>query len=102
MIAGTVQGTRLIRATVFSAAVVFCASSASAMTVLSQANSIARPEIATEVKIICEQDGFCHQRGRRPVAHWVYGEGNFDRPYVGPGYYGRPGHRWIWWPFFIY
>ena len=60
------------------AAVVFCASGASAMPVLSQTNSIARPEIAIEVKIICEQDGYCHQRGRRPVARWVYGEGNFD------------------------
>ncbi len=71
------------------------------MPVLGQANSIARPEIATEVKIICEQDGYCHQRGRRPVARWVYGEGNFDATYVGPGYYGRPGHRWIWWPFLV-
>jgi hypothetical protein len=102
MIAETAQGTRLIRAIILSAAVVFCASSVSAMPVLGQANSIARPEIATEVKIICEQDGYCHQRGRRPVARWVYGEGNFDATYVGPGYYGRPGHRWIWWPFLGY
>jgi hypothetical protein len=92
----------LIKTTILAAAAVFYVATASAMPVLGQVNSIARPETITEVKIICEQDGYCHQRGRRPVARWVYGEGNFDGPYVGPGYYGRPGHHWIWWPFLGY
>lgn len=93
----------MIKTTILAAAAIFYVTTASAaMPVLSQANSIARPETATEVKIICEQDGYCHQRGRRPVARWIYGEGNFDGPYVGPSYYGRPGHRWIWWPFLGY
>jgi len=69
------------------------------MVALNQANTIARPDLAVNVKIICEEDGHCYQRGRRPVAHWVYGEGNFSGPYVGPGYYGSPAYRWRWWPF---
>jgi hypothetical protein len=90
----------LIRATIFAAAVAFAAGSASAAPILSHASPVVRSGFATEVKIICEQDGYCRQRGRRPVARWVYGEGNFDATYVGPSYYGRPGHRWVWWPFF--
>jgi hypothetical protein len=90
----------LIKTTILAAVAVFYVGSASAMPVLSRTNLIARSEAVTRVKIICEQDGYCHQRGRRPVARWVYGEGNFDAPYVAPGYYGRPGRHWIWWPFF--
>jgi hypothetical protein len=51
------------------------------------------------VRIICGEDGRCYQRGRRPVARWVYGDGNFSGPYTGPGYYGNPRYRWSWWPY---
>jgi len=38
-------------------------------------------------KIVCEQDGRCYQRGRPPVARWVYGDDAFHGPgpYTGPG-----------------
>ena len=53
------------------------------------------------VKIVCEPDGLCYHRGRRPVVRWIYGEGAFSGPgrYVGPGNYGKPGSHWSWWPF---
>lgn len=54
------------------------------------------------VKIVCEQNGFCYHRGRRPVVRWVYGEKAFHGPYVGPGYYGWPGSHHGWWPFVGY
>ena len=94
-------GTALIRATLFALAIGFLATSAPAMPALNQANAIARPEVAVNVKIICEQDGHCYQRGRRPVVRWVYGDDAFygPGPYVGPGYYGRPGRHWAWWAF---
>jgi hypothetical protein len=53
----------------------------------------------TEVKIICEVDGFCFKRGRKPIARWIYGEGAFYGPYTGPGNYGNPRYRYNWWPF---
>jgi hypothetical protein len=87
----------MIRATLLALAVGCLATSASAMPPLSQANAIARPDIAVNVKIICEQDGHCYQRGRRPVARWVYGEGNFSGPYTGPGHYSWPAYRSRWW-----
>jgi len=91
----------VIRAALFGLAVGCFATTASAMPPLNQANAIARPDMAVNVKIICEQDGLCYQRGRKPVARWVYGEGAFygPGPYVGPSYYGRPGRHWAWWAF---
>ena len=81
-----------------TAAFVFFASSAWAMPFI-YSPPIIHPSNAVEVGIICEQDGYCYRRGRRPVARWVYGEGNFSSQYVGPAYYGNPRRHWIWWPF---
>jgi hypothetical protein len=94
----------MTRATVFAsvALVVGCfATGASAMPPLNHANAIARPDALVDVKIICEENGQCYQRGRRPVARWVYGDDAFHGPgpYTGPGYYGRPGRHWAWWAF---
>jgi hypothetical protein len=54
---------------------------------------------AVDVKIVCEPDGYCIKRGRKPVARWVYGEGAFFGPYAGPGNYGNPRYRYGWWPY---
>jgi hypothetical protein len=91
----------MIRATLFALAIGSFATSASAMPLLSQANAIARSDVVMNVKIICDQDGRCYERGRKPVARWVYGEGAFygPGPYAGPGYYGKPGRHWAWWAF---
>lgn len=91
----------MIRGLFFGLAIGCVASNASAMPLIPP-GAIVHSDKVMNVKIVCEQDGRCYQRGRRPVARWVYGEGNFDRPYVGPGYYGWPGHRWVWWPFLGY
>jgi hypothetical protein len=88
--------------TILAATVVLGMGSASAMPLIGQIKSMLRSEIVVDAKIICEQDGYCFNRGRRPVARWVYGQGNFDDHYSGPGNYGRPGHHWIWWPFLGY
>ena len=74
------------------------ASSAMAMPLTPRASMAAQSDIV-DVKIICQEDGFCYQRGRRPVAKWVYGEKNFLGPYTGPGYYGWPNWRTRWWLF---
>jgi len=84
--------------TIFSVlAIGVLSSSASAMPV-SPLNSPPTFSV-TEVKIICEADGNCFKRGRKPIARWVYGEGAFYGPYVGPGNYGNPRYRYNWWPF---
>lgn len=54
---------------------------------------------AVDVKIICEADGYCFKRGRKPVARWVYGEGAFHGPFVAPHNYGNPRYHYNWWPF---
>ncbi len=70
---------------------------------LMRPGSAVGPDNAVNVKIVCEQNGHCYHRGRRPVARWVYGEGAFYGPtYVGPGYYGRPSQYWSWRPFWIW
>ena len=61
--------------------------------------SVAAPDDVVSAKIICSEDSRCYQRGRPPVARWVYGEKNFSGHYVGPGYYGWPNYRWRWWFF---
>src|SRR5262249_34678637 len=61
------------------------------------------PSAMTEnVKIVCEESGHCYRPPvRRPVARWVYGDGNFYGPYAGPGNYGDPRLRYrvlpFWW-----
>ena len=82
----------LIRASFLLVAIALGGSSASAMPLAPRA-SFAAPDNLVNVKIVCEQDGRCFKVGRRPVARWVYGEGNFYGPYVGPGYYGPPGNH---------
>jgi hypothetical protein len=79
-------------------ALALAASSASAMPLVPRASITASDDVVN-VKIICSEDGYCYQRGRRPVARWVYGEKNFSGPYTGPGYYGPPNQRWRWWLF---
>lgn len=89
----------MIKSSVFIAlALALLASSANAMPLTPRA-SMAAPSDIVDVKIICQEDGFCYQRGRRPVAKWVYGEKNFLGPYTGPGYYGWPNYRTRWWLF---
>ena len=62
---------------------------------------LAEPDsLAENVKVICDEDGrYFRPPTRRPVARWVYGDNNFYGPYVGPGDYGNPRHRFNWWPF---
>jgi hypothetical protein len=74
-------------------------SSGSAAPLLNQSNMVPGLGIVENVRIVCEPNGNCYQRGRRPVARWVYGEDAFYGPYVGPGNYGRPGSHsgWGWW-----
>jgi hypothetical protein len=88
----------LIRTSFFLMAFALAASSASAMPLAPRA-SIAAPDDVVNAKIICSEGGHCYQRGRPPVARWVYGEKNFSGPYAGPGYYGWPNYRWRWWFF---
>jgi hypothetical protein len=90
----------LIRATLFALAIGSIGSTASAMPLV-QSSAMLRVDNILNVKIVCEQDGYCHQVGRRPVARWVYGEGAFSGPgsYNGPGNYGHPGRHWAWWAF---
>lgn len=65
----------------------------------------AKPVVRTytaveQVKVICDEQGRCYRPPkRRPVARWVYGDNNFSGPYTGPGDYGSPRSRYIWWPF---
>ncbi len=79
--------------------VVACfATSASAAPLSNQTNSMMRPSIAENVRIVCHADGYCYRLPGRPkVARWIYGDHAFYGPYVGPGYYGRPGSHSGWW-----
>jgi hypothetical protein len=88
-----------MRNTLFWIAVMLLMSSASAAPLLNQRHSLAAPTLVENVRIVCEPNGFCYQRGRRPVATWVYGDDAFYGPYVGPRNYGRPGWHsgWWWW-----
>ena len=81
------------------AAALFGLSSTAAFSVplLNQASSMARPAALTEnVRVICEENGFCYHVGRRPVARWIYGNGAFHGPYDGPRNYGAPGRHYKW------
>jgi hypothetical protein len=73
---------------------------------LNQAHTVAGPASLTqEVRVICEANGVCYRPPGRPlVAEWVYGDGAFYGPSVGPGNYGRPGKHYnmtpswfLWW-----
>jgi hypothetical protein len=89
-----------MRTVLFSLVAASLVTSASAAPLSNQANSVAGPSIAENVKIVCQADGYCYRpRGRPKVARWVYGDDSFYGPYVGPGNYGRPGSHsgWWWW-----
>jgi hypothetical protein len=88
----------LIKTSFILIALLFVGSRASAMPLVSRA-SIVDPDAVVKAKIICEEDGRCYQRGRPPVARWIYGEKSFWGPYVGPGYYGSPAYHSRWWFF---
>ena len=66
----------MIRTSFLVMAFALATSSVSAMPLVPRA-SIAAADDVVNVKIICSEDGYCYQRGRRPVARWVYGEKNF-------------------------
>ena len=89
----------MIKASFFVMVLAFAASSASAMPLAPRASIAATNDDVVDVRIICHEDGYCYQQGRRPVARWVYGEKNFSGPYTGPGNYGWPNYRWRWWLF---
>jgi hypothetical protein len=78
----------------------FCSEASAAALIQPQAFPVS--DNLVSVKVICEQDGYCYHRGRRPVVRWVYGDRVFYGPYVGPGYYGWPGSHNGWWPFVGY
>lgn len=92
----------MIKTSFMVLAIGMLASSASAMPV-GPLGHLSTPGVsapnAVQVAIICEADGYCFKRGRKPVARWVYGEGAFYGPYAGPGNYGNPRYRYNWWPF---
>lgn len=91
----------MIRTSFFALTMGLVASSASSMP-LTPPNAVAHSDNVTNVKIVCEENGYCAQVGRRkPVAHWVYGEGNFSGPlpYTGPG---SPRLHYGWWPYWWY
>jgi hypothetical protein len=85
---------RMIVATAF---ISLFSTAAFSMPLLNQVNSIARASTLVEqVRVVCEENGVCHQVGPRPTARWIYGDGAFYGPYDGPRYYGAPGHRYKW------
>jgi len=78
-------------------AIVTLSTTAFSMPLLNQASSMARPALAENARIVCEESGTCYRLpGRRPVARWIYGDGAFYGPYDGPRYYGSPGRRYAW------
>jgi hypothetical protein len=78
-------------------AIVTLSTTAFSMPLLNQASSLARPTLAENARIVCEESGVCYRLpGRRPVARWIYGDGAFYGPYDGPRYYGWPGRRYGW------
>ena|SRR5258708_26274290 len=91
------EGCALIKTSfsLMALALALAVSSASAMPLAPRA-SIAAPDDVVNAKIVCSEDGYCYQRGRPPVARWVYGDKNFSGQYVGPGHYFWPGYRWRW------
>ena len=90
----------LLASALFACALAFGTSSARAMSPV-QGNPISRTDVVVDVKIVCDQEGRCIQRGKTPVVRWVYGDRAFHGPgyYAGPGYYGSPASHWSWWGF---
>ena len=86
----------MMKAILFAAALGSAASAASAAPLLNQAHMVAGPaSLAQEVRVVCEANGVCYRPPGRPlVAKWVYGDGAFYGPYVGPGNYGAPGKHY--------
>ncbi|OKO86829.1 hypothetical protein [Bradyrhizobium sp. AS23.2] len=73
----------------------------SAAPLLAQATTPHASPPLEQVKVICDQQGRCYRPPvRRPIARWVYGDGNFYGPYDGPGYYGDPRLRYRVFPYF--
>jgi hypothetical protein len=80
-----------------AASIAMLSTSAFSMPLLNQASSMARPTLAENARIICEESGQCYRLpGRRPVARWIYGDGAFYGPYDGPRNYGWPGRHYGW------
>ena len=92
----------MIRRSFFALAMGIIASNASAMP-LTSPSAVAHSNNVTNVKIVCAENGYCAQVGRRkPVAHWVYEDGNFSGSYSGQGWYGSPRLHYGWWPYWWY
>jgi hypothetical protein len=95
----------MMKAILFAAAAGSAVSGASAAPLLSQTHAPLAPLLTQEVRVVCEENGTCYRPPtRRPVARWVYGDGAFYGPYVGPGNYGAPGKHYnmtpswlLWW-----
>jgi hypothetical protein len=82
----------LVAATVLPAT--WAATSVHVAPLLAQGNLQASVSLTENVRIVCEGDGTCYRiPRRRPVARWVYGDGNFSGPYTGPGNYGNPRYH---------
>jgi len=77
------------------------AGGASAAPLLAQPGTLRADPALQQVKIICDESGHCQRPPvRKPVARWVYGDGNFYGPYDGPGYFGNPRLRYRVFPYF--
>jgi hypothetical protein len=91
---------RIVLALVVVAGLFVC-SKAEALPLIGRASFAMPVSLAENVKIICDEAGFCYRPPpRRPVARWVYGDNNFRSTYVEPGHYGSPRQRYRWWPFY--
>lgn len=85
------------RLIISTACVSLVSTAAFSMPLLNQAGTVAIPALPLEnVRVVCEESGFCYKVGPRPTARWIYGDGAFYGPYDGPRYYGAPGHRYKW------
>jgi hypothetical protein len=83
---------------VVGVAIALFSSPAFSAPLFNEASSMARPAaLASNVKIVCEENGVCYRPpGRHLVARWIYGDNAFYGPYDGPHYYGSPGRRYKW------
>jgi hypothetical protein len=82
------------------AAMAFGLSSTAALSMPLLHHAMPNPSLMENVRIVCEENGFCYRLPRRPlVARWIYGDGAFygPGPYDGPRYYyGWPGYHYRW------
>jgi hypothetical protein len=80
---------------------ILLAGGASAAPIVPHADLAVAASTVDNVRVVCHEDGVCQRPLRRkPVARWVYGDGNFYGPYQGPGYYGDPRLRYRVFPYF--